>query len=160
VSNTNRELLHRFYSAFAQRDAETMATCYQPDATFKDPVFELRGAECGDMWRMLCTRGKDLRLEFSDIAADALTGSARWTAWYTFSATGRQVENRIAAAFRFKDGLIAEHVDTFSFWRWSRQALGLPGLLLGWTGAVQRKVLAQARANLDKFRAERAAAGI
>lgn len=159
MSNTNRELIHRFYTAFSQRDAEAMAACYLRDATFRDPVFTLRGAEVGDMWRMLCTRGKDLTLSFSDVQADATTGRAHWIAHYTFSGTGRKVENRIDAAFRFADGLIADHVDTFSFWRWSRQALGAPGLLLGWTPMLRAKVREQARANLEKFRAERAAAG-
>jgi ketosteroid isomerase-like protein len=159
MSNTNRELIHRFYTAFARRDAEAMAACYLPEVTFRDPVFELQGAEVGDMWRMLCTRGKDLTLEFADVQADAMTGSANWVANYTFSATGRHVENRIHATFRFRDGLIADHIDAFSFWRWSRQALGLPGVLLGWTPMLRKKVQTQARVNLDRFRAERAAAG-
>jgi hypothetical protein len=30
-----------------------------------------------------------------------------------------------------KEGLIIEHRDHFELWRWSRQALGLKGLLLG-----------------------------
>jgi hypothetical protein len=59
------------------------------------------------------------------------------------------------AQFRFADGAIAEHVDTFSLWRWTSQALGLPGLLLGWTPMVRGKVRRQAAATLAKFSAER-----
>jgi hypothetical protein len=50
--------------------------------------------------------------------------------------------------------LIASHDDYFSFYRWSRQALGVSGLLLGWTPLLKRKVRQQAAAGLAKFRAE------
>ncbi|MEP7356378.1 MAG: nuclear transport factor 2 family protein, partial [Anaerolineales bacterium] len=69
---------------------------------------------------------------------------------YTFS-TGRKVLNIIDAEFQFQAGRIVAHRDRFSFWRWSRQALGPTGLLLGWTPLVHNKVRAIARARLDKF---------
>lgn len=156
--HTNAQTLTRFYTAFAALDADTMAACYADDATFNDPVFSLQGrAQAGGMWRMLCaaTRAKgraDWKLEFSDIQADATSGRAHWEAHYRFSATGRLVHNRIDAEFTFApDGRIATHRDRFSFWHWSRQALGAPGLLLGWTPFLQTKVQAQAGAGLKKF---------
>jgi len=42
---------------------------------------------------------------------------------------------------------------SFDFWAWSRQALGLPGWLLGWTPWLRRKVRATAARNLAKFMA-------
>ena len=84
--------------------------------------------------------------------ADDATGVAHWDARYSFSATGRKVLNRIDASFRFRDGLIVHHVDRFSFYRWSRQALGPVGLLLGWTPLVRNKVRAQAAKGLAEFR--------
>jgi ketosteroid isomerase-like protein len=153
----NRELIKRLYAALDRKDGEAMAACYAPDATFRDPVFTLAGSDVGDMWRMLTARAKDLRCEATDVEADALTGSARWVAHYTYSGTGRNVVNRIGAQFRFADGAIAEHVDTFDLWRWSAQALGAPGLLLGWTPMVRNKIRRQAAATLAKFSAERRA---
>ena len=52
---------------------------------------------------------------------------------------------------RIADGLIVDHVDEFSFWKWSRQALGPKGLVLGWTPFLRRKVGGTAKAGLDKF---------
>ncbi|MBK5229126.1 MAG: nuclear transport factor 2 family protein [Actinobacteria bacterium] len=102
----NEGLIHRFYSAFQKQDAETMAGCYRPEVHFSDPVFtDLLGEEAGDMWRMLCSRATDLRIEFRDVTADEDRGSAHWEAWYTFS-TGRKVHNVIDASFEFSDGLI------------------------------------------------------
>ena len=147
----NRALIERFYRAFQQRDGAAMAACYHADARFRDPVFELQGAHIGAMWRMLTSRGADLRVEFGNVSADAASGGADWQAWYTFSATGRPVHNIIGARFRFDEGLIVEHVDTFDFWRWSRQALGPAGMLLGWSPMLHGKVRVQAARALDHY---------
>jgi len=116
-------------------------------------VFSLQGAQVGAMWRMLCARGTDLRIEFANVSAGESVGGADWQAWYAFSATGRQVHNVIHAAFRFADGLIVEHIDTFDFWRWSRQALGMAGVLLGWTPWLHGKVRRDAARALERFMA-------
>jgi len=153
TASSNHALIERFYSAFQKRDAETMAACYSPQATFRDPVFTLQGARIGAMWRMLCTRGADLRIEYGNVSASDFVGGADWQAWYSFSATGRPVHNVINAGFRFADGLIVEHIDTFDFWRWSRQALGPAGTLLGWTGWLRGKVRRDAARALERFAA-------
>ena len=147
----HHDLIEKLYRSMQRRDGAAMAACYAATATFRDPVFELAGPRIGAMWKMLCARGTDLRVEFSDIAADSATGRAHWEAWYSFSTTGRPVHNIIDAQFRFGDGLIVEHVDTFDFWRWSRQALGPAGALLGWSSALRAKVRAQALQALDRF---------
>ena len=128
-----------------------MAACYAPDAKFADPVFtDLRGGEPGAMWRMLTGRAKDLEVKLLDHEAHDDVGSAHWIADYTFS-TGRRVHNDVHAEFRFRDGLIVEHKDSFSFYAWARQALGPVGLTAGWTPMVQAKVRREARAGLDEF---------
>ena len=130
-----------------------MGACYTADARFGDPVFPaLAGDDARAMWAMLCARAKEFRLEFSDVRSDGTHGSAHWEAWYLFSATGRRVHNVITAEFTFRDGLIATHVDRFSFHRWSRQALGLPGLLLGWTPFLRGQVRRQAAEGLRRWR--------
>lgn len=151
---SNPETIARFYEAFARQDAEGMAACYADDVRFSDPVFQdLRGKDAGDMWRMLCVRAKgDLKVEASNIKADGDTGSAHWDATYHFGPSKRLVVNRIDAAFRFNSaGLIVEHKDTFDLHAWSKQALGVPGLLLGWTGFMQNQVRGQAMKGLRSF---------
>lgn len=159
--NQNEQTLTKFYTAFAALDADTMANCYAENATFDDPAFALRGRqEVAGMWRMLCaaTQAKgraDWRLVFSDIEAGDSTGRAHWEAHYRFMASGRLVDNSIDAEFTFTpDGLIATHKDTFNFWRWSVQALGVPGFVLGWTKWFQRQVRQQTRAKLEQFLAK------
>lgn len=154
----NQATIEEFYAAFARLDAAAMERCYAADARFDDEAFSLRGRrEIGGMWRMLCenvqARGRDVwRLEHRDVQADGASGRAHWDAWYRFSATGRLVHNSIDARFQFApDGLIHAHRDSFDFWRWSRQALGAPGLLLGWTPLLRGKVRQQAGATLRKY---------
>lgn len=146
-------VLHRFYTAFAQRDWATMGACYHPDARFSDPVFtDLDAAGVQAMWRMLLTSGTDLRITFRVLEESATGGRVRWEAWYTFSRTKRPVHNIITAEFTLKDGLILVHRDRFDLWRWSRQALGLPGLLLGWSPIIATKVRSTAAQALAKHR--------
>ena len=151
-ADENRALITRFYEAFARRDGAAMAACYHPEARFSDPAFpNLRGAEIGAMWTMLCQRAQEFSLTFRDVQADASRGTAHWEAKYLFSKTGRHVHNIIEAEFSFKDGLIVAHDDRFDFWRWSRQALGPAGLLLGWSGFLRAKVQAEAAKGLAIF---------
>lgn len=149
----NAELIRGFYEAFDRHDGEAMAAAYAPDGRFRDPVFgELSGEEAGDMWRLLTGRSDDLRVELAEHRAEGDAGSARWIATYTFTPTGRRVVNQIRARFRFRDGRIAEHEDSFSFWRWSRQAMGPLGVALGW-GPLRPLVSRRARRDLARFRA-------
>jgi uncharacterized protein len=154
MSEGNAELIRRFYAAFDAHDGDAMAACYSPAARFSDPVFEdLRGDEPGAMWRMLTGRADDLDVDLVEHDADGDRGTAHWLARYTFTQTGRAVENDVRASFRFADGLIAEHCDDFDFHRWARQALGVSGLLLGWTPILRSAVRRRARAGLDEFMA-------
>jgi len=151
VLHPHAALLGRFYDAFARRDGAAMAACYHPEVHFRDEVFDLRGSRAGAMWRMLCARGEDLDVTVSGITASDDAGSARWVATYTFTQTGRPVRNEVEATFTFEDGLIRTHRDRFGFWRWSRQALGAPGLLFGWTPALRGAVQRRAAQQLDRY---------
>jgi ketosteroid isomerase-like protein len=152
---TPEELIRDFYAAFNRRDGPAMAALYAPDVHFSDPVFpDLHGEEAGSMWLMLTAQATELTVELLEVHEHGDHAHAHWRAHYIFSRTGRPVLNDVAATFRVADGLIASHDDYFSFYRWSRQALGVSGLLLGWTPLLKRKVRQQAAAGLAKFRAE------
>ena len=154
----NAATIERLYSALDAGDGETMASLYAPDATFEDPAFgELHGEEVGAMWRMLCSQATDLAVSAEDIEADDAAGGARWRATYTFSATGRAVENRISARYRFRDGLIADHRDSFSMFRWAPQALGPPGYLLGSNPIGRALMQKKAKGTLEKWRERQSA---
>lgn len=148
----SRDIVDKFYTALAERDGETMAGCYHQDVRFEDPAFgELRGTDAGDMWRMLTGNSTDLSVTYSIDEASDQSARASWVATYTFTPTGRAVRNEISAAMRFRDGLIVEHRDSFNLWKWSSQALGISGALLGWTPIIRSKVQTTARKNLARY---------
>lgn len=148
----NQQLIENFYQAFAKKDHVGMAACYHPNMVFNDPVFSnLVGWRAGAMWRMLCERGKDLRVTHSDVSGSDTLGSARWEAFYTFSATGQSVHNKVAAKFEFADGKIKKHTDDFDLRAWMGMALGMKGKLLGWLPPMQSAVRARAMKGLDDY---------
>lgn len=149
---SSQETIAAFYSAFQRKDYGMMQSLYHDDATFSDPVFpNLNALEVRSMWQMLLTSPTNLRIEYSVGGDAAETGSCHWEAWYQFSKTNRPVHNKIESFFEFKDGKIIRQRDEFDFWRWSRQALGLPGILLGWSPLIQNKIRSTARTRLEKF---------
>lgn len=153
------EVVKSFYSAFEKKDAEAMAALYAPDATFNDPAFtDLNAQDAGDMWRMLLSKAdENFKIVVTDIKGDGgENGSAHWEATYKFGPNRRDVINKIDAAMVIKNGKIVKHVDTFGFYTWSTQALGLPAYLFGWTGWFQNKVKAGAVDGLRKWQKKQA----
>lgn len=149
-----KTIIEKFYTAFKNLDSETMAACYHRDIVFNDPAFGvLNGDHAKNMWRMLCANQKDknFKVTFATILFVDKIGSAHWEAFYTFSKTGRHVHNIIEAKFEFKDGLIIKHTDNFNLYRWSKQAFGFKGYLLGWTSFFKKKLQNQTNAMLNKF---------
>ncbi|MBS7808768.1 nuclear transport factor 2 family protein [Variovorax sp. PCZ-1] len=154
--------INALYTAFSNLDAAGMGACYADAVRFEDEAFQLEGkAQVMAMWSMLIdavrapknVKGREVwKLVFSQVKANGTSGSAHWEPTYLFTATGRVVHNIIDAEFIFNEqGLIIQQRDRFDFWRWSRQALGAPGLLLGWSPMLRSKVKQQAMANLRKY---------
>lgn len=148
----NEQLIRNFYQSFQNKDYKAMQNCYADDAIFHDAIFKnLDSKQVQAMWEMLITRGKNFSLTFDNIKADENSGSADWIATYTFSATNRKVINHVKANFVFENNKIIKHTDEFDFYKWSKQALGLSGLLLGWTSFLKVKVQRSAIKGLNEF---------
>ncbi len=146
------KLINTFYDGLAARDAEAMVSCYHDRVVFEDPAFgELQSKDACAMWRMLCSSDTDLRVRHTILDSSNSAATVNWIADYTFTSTGRSVTNDVTASLRFEDGKIIDHRDEFSFWKWSSQALGLPGKLLGWSPMLKSKVRSTTRSTLDKF---------
>ena len=147
-------VINKFYQSFQKLDAEGMVSCYHDDIVFEDPAFGvLKGERAKNMWRMLCKsqEGKDFKLIFSNVTSDEIHGSALWEAFYTFSKTNRKIHNVIQAQFEFKNGKIIKHTDSFDLYKWSKQAMGIKGVVLGRTLFFKNKIRYNTSKMLDKF---------
>lgn len=150
---TNQSLIQSFYTAFANHDAEAMAACYADDATFHDPAFgQLQGEDVRDMWRMLLSR-KASAPEVHLVGVTEDGSAARWWAKYHYGPKRRMVVNEVAATFVIENGKIVSHTDHFDLWKWSRQALGLNGLLLGWTPFMRNRIQETTQGMLRRYQA-------
>jgi ketosteroid isomerase-like protein len=151
---THTDIVRSFYTAFQNKDAEAMGKLYHHDATFEDPAFgQLQANDARQMWKMLVERGgENLVIRFHSIQQYNGYVRAKWEADYPFSSTRRFVQNRIVAQFRFKDDKIIEHIDMFSFWKWSAMALGFKGIILGWTPFLKNKVRSTALKGLHAYK--------
>ena len=93
----NEELITQFYTAFRNKDFKTMQKCYNYNATFSDEAFKnLDAPQVRAMWEMLISRSKDLVVSHKNIQSTPNGATAEWVANYTFSKTGRKVENHIS----------------------------------------------------------------
>ena len=149
----NEQLITNFYTAFGNKDIEKMAECYHGNIQFEDPAFGvLNEKKPIIMWKMLLERSKgNIKIEFFDVIANENSGSATWVATYVFSKTNRKVINKINAKFEFQDGLIIKHTDSFDIYKWSKQALGFKGFLLGWTSFMRNKIQESAKKSLENY---------
>ncbi len=146
------DLIESFYNSFKAMNPDAMVQAYHDKIAFKDPAFGvLMGKDAKDMWKMLCNRSADLRIEFSDIRADEETASARWEAWYTFSKNGRKIHNIIDAKFKFQDNLIIWHQDNFDIHSWASQAFGFMGKLIGGSEYFQKGLQKKTLKMLKRF---------
>jgi SnoaL-like protein len=139
TSEETRAALGRFYDALARRDGDAVAAMYASEATFEDPVFRLKGADIGRMWKSLLGRARDFSVSYTIAYATPGRGSVELTARYLFAGR-RRVVNVIASDIEFDGEKITRQVDRFDFPRWAAQALGTPGKLFGRFGWFRRAV--------------------
>jgi ketosteroid isomerase-like protein len=153
----NNDVIKKFYTGFANGNVSEMTDCYHDNIRFKDPVFgELKGTEAKAMWEMLLSRRTDsTKISFENIHSTQDEGSADWKAVYLYGKSKRKVINNIQAHFKFKDGKIIEHIDTFDLWKWTQQALGISGYILGWTPFMKNKIRKTVLQQLNSFIAKK-----
>src|SRR3954452_15037205 len=129
--HANAGLLQRLYTALDTHDHRTMASCYHPEARFRDIAFDLQGIrKIHSMWHMISET--DIRAKFEVIDATDRDGRVKLVDTYRFGAQkdppkeGRPVRNVIESHFVFQGGHIKDHQDFCDPKEWARSALGGP----------------------------------
>jgi len=57
----------------------------------------------------------------------------------------------VQASFQFKDDKIIQHKDHFDLWKWTQQALGPAGYLLGWSSFMKNKIQKSTNKMVDDY---------
>ncbi len=155
-TNQNKAVIESFYTAFANGDAVGMNQQYADNIVFEDPAFgQLKGQDAKDMWLLLMERSQGMKLTFDNISATTTTATAHWKAVYAYGPQKRMVTNLVTAQFELKDGKITKHTDDFDLWKWSSQALGVAGKLLGWSSFMRNKIQEQTGKLLKDYQAKK-----
>jgi ketosteroid isomerase-like protein len=117
-----------FFTAFAKKDLATFEKLYAPNATFHDPIYDLKNSgETLRMWKSLFAAGKDLKLSYKVLESNGDTAKVAWTADY--KVFGRPVHNEAVSNLTVKDGQIVAQRDDWSWSKWAKQALPLGPLV-------------------------------
>ena len=135
-----KELLDKFSNGLRNHDHQAMADCYHSNATFKDIAFDLPNKKMiHAMWHFIAE--SDIRLLSFDVdQVNSNSGTANWSAEYTFRDTGRRVHNNTRSSFEFEGGLIVKQVDAANPWNWCLQALGpVKGRIAWLIPAIRRR---------------------
>lgn len=120
------DLARTYFSAFANRDGQTMASLYKDNVknVFSDPVFpNLNSIEAKNMWKMLLGGEGDFHVDYQIQAVNGNTVTAAWQARYVFPATGQSVLNRGTSVITFENGMIIKQRDNYDLCKWTGQAL-------------------------------------
>ena len=149
-SSASASVVDRLFEALRRADASVIDACYHPQISYSDSVFEdLRGARVALRWRMLLQQADGFSLEHGLVFADERKAQVQWTADYRLR--GKRIRVPILSTLAIWDDLIVRQVDEYNFWQYSRQAQGIPGLLLGGLEPFQKIVRRRARRDLERF---------
>ncbi|SCY07660.1 SnoaL-like domain-containing protein [Nonlabens sp. Hel1_33_55] len=147
-----KTLLTQFYKGLKNANASNMTALYKDNSHFKDPVFgDLHGEHAISMWHMLFSKNNQVKISYKIIEATPTYGKVQWTANYLNGSNKRPVTNHVTANFKLADGEIVNHVDSFNLSKWSRQALGVSGLLMGWSSFMKNQIQKKTNSLLDHY---------
>lgn len=148
----NEQLLEKFFNALQRKDINAVIECLDQEVVYSDPIFKnLQGRTTRAYWHMMLEKLPDLKVEYKNIKANDNSGSACWYCIYNYTKTDRLIRYKIKAKFKFKDGKIFSHTDSYSLWRWAGKALGLTGYFLGFTAFVRNQIRTDAINGLNIY---------
>jgi hypothetical protein len=124
------------------------------------PIFpKLEGVQIKSVWSMIMAGARDFSVHYEILSFDETHVRVSWTALNRFSATNRPVKNQVMTELMLSsptpggnEGKILSQSDVFDFYRWARQALGMPGTLLGWMPWFQKQIQTKSSEKLASFR--------
>lgn len=149
LSQTASAVVNRFFESYQRSDWQSMARCYHDKASFSDPIYpDLREENIVYLWFSRLSKHQSIDLQYRVVFADERKAQVEWTAISPFN--GKAVKIEGLSTFALWDETIVRHVDEFSFVKWSRQAQGLKGWLLGGSRFYQARVQRSARSQLEQ----------
>lgn len=118
----------QFYTAFACRDAATMAAAYAPTVSFHDPLFgSLHGSQVMLMWNSIMPKADPFHIVPTVGSTAVARGDdtfevhVNWAADYGLA--GRMIHNQSSTTLLVQRGKIIQQRDEWDLKAWTAQAL-------------------------------------
>lgn len=142
MQNTPQETIMAFFEAYSRRNTGDMCNRYSSLIYYSDPVFGLlKDEQVIKMWQFRVANSNELSLIYGNISDRGDNYyTCEWTATYRFAPTGKKIIHKAKAYMKVEDGIITEHSDAYSFYKWIRQAYGISGWILGWSSVYKKRV--------------------
>jgi len=153
MNSSGKKVLDRFFTSLANRDADAMNACYNPEIIYMDPIIGvLKSTDVFAMWEMITEDTPDFSVSYNE-PEDRGDGYwiCQWRFSYRYPETNRKVINDIKAFMKVEDGKITEHSDAYSFLAWTKKAYGLKGWLLGRSGFFRKKMRTSSMKRLSDY---------
>lgn len=143
------QVTEHFFGALQRHDVDALVRFYAHEAEFFHPLLgRLTQLQVSAAWRRFVQLTPDLSVRFRIEQVGPGAAEASWTQSYLFHLTGRRVS--VSGTSQFLLGRqggrlqIIKQIDQCDRRQWSRQALGMKGLLLsfvpGWRTFVENEL--------------------
>ncbi|MEP6860843.1 MAG: nuclear transport factor 2 family protein [Deltaproteobacteria bacterium] len=118
----------QFYTAFASRDAATMAAAYAPTVSFHDPLFgSLHGSQVMLMWNSIMPKADPFHIVPTVGSTAIARGDDTFEVHVTWAADyglgGRAIHNQSSTTLLVQRGKIIQQRDEWDLKAWTAQAL-------------------------------------
>jgi ketosteroid isomerase-like protein len=141
----NWTLVEQHYKAIQAKDADAILAVYAADCRIDHPLIgRMSKDEFSKAVQAFIRQTPDYELEFQISHAGAQRVDAEWALTHVFHLTGRTIRLAGATTYFLSANRITRHIDQFDRRAWSRQAMGMTGLVLsfvpGWRSFVEREL--------------------
>ena len=92
------------------------------------------------MWKMLLNNNQNFKITYKIERVSESQFIINWKAEYLFGKKKRRVINFVESNIKIKDSKIIEQIDSFNFYKWAKQSLGIVGLFLGKSKLFRKKI--------------------
>jgi hypothetical protein len=141
----NWTLVEQLFKAFQSKDTDAIFATYAADCQFDHPLIgRLSKNEFSMAIRAFMRATPDYELAFQINHTDAKRVDVEWTITHIFHLTAKVIKQHGTTTCFLSNNRIVQQIDKFDRRAWSRQAMGMTGLVLsfvpGWRSFIEREL--------------------
>jgi hypothetical protein len=141
----NWTIIDRLFKAFQSKDADAILAAYSAKCQFNHPLIGCMSKdEFSKAVQIFIRETPDYELAFQINHVSAKRVEVEWTMTHIFHLTGRIIKQNGKTTCFLSANSVVRQIDQFDRRIWSRQAMGVTGLVLsfvpGWKSFIEREL--------------------